>query len=708
MALAHLCSQIRRTDPAFCVSDNRVSSVIALTVNHKLREGSTAEAWAVRDALREMGLSSFVFPLRWRDAVSRDVDPSTLPNLESLARKLRYRVLGFQSKCRHVVSLLLAQHEDDQYETVLMRLLAGHGPRGLRGMRPAHDIPECYDMHGVYQSGFVDDQRLTYPFYNMRPSKRDSKSIRLGLLEDMDPAVFARELGIGLEDDVDPFHLDDGMHLSRRTRSAPPLPPLDTEDSGVMIYRPLLEFSKDRLIATCEHNKVPWFEDHTNSDPTLTTRNALRHMSKHHQLPAALQKPAILRLAARCRRSIGAEEAEAERLIRRSLVQNFGPNAGTLLLRLPAPKLRIRRERSLYSATWRERRLRHMTTVAALAIRKLLRIVSPEQHLTPVTNLQAFVPTLFPFLSEDAERAPPGPPKAFCVCGVHFVPVQTRQGPLSWFLSRAPHPSTAPPPGAYFPGLPERVTHRSRPERWRWPDWSPWRLFDGRFWVRVRSRLPSGVLAMPFLLPHAKPFREALPDDAARAALAALLKKHAPGKVRYTLPALYAVEGIDWALRRQPYWLREEVRGAAAEAEAGEEVQDVVPGTDDAVPEADADVPDPDDLEAEDDPYAKHEAAELRRWLVEGKWGGERTARMRLLALPTLGIYAPGIEHWLQWEMRYRKVDRGFLERDDGADGGPWGPRRVRRRRRWIVLGRWARWRWRRYGGTAGARCEGE
>jgi hypothetical protein len=34
---------------------------------------------------------------------------------------------------------------------------------------------------------------------------------------------------------------------------------------------------------------------------------------------------------------------------------------------------------------------------------------------------------------------------------------------------------------------------------------------------------------------------------------------------------------------------------------------------------------------------------------------------LHLLALPTLGVHVAGLENWLQWEIRYRKTDLGFL-----------------------------------------------
>ncbi|KAJ3507505.1 hypothetical protein NLJ89_g6272 [Agrocybe chaxingu] len=46
------------------------------------------------------------------------------------------------------------------------------------------------------------------------------------------------------------------------------------------IIRPLLRESKDRLLATCEENKLDYVNDLTNFQPQLTVRNAIRHIIK--------------------------------------------------------------------------------------------------------------------------------------------------------------------------------------------------------------------------------------------------------------------------------------------------------------------------------------------------------------------------------------------------------------------------------------------
>ncbi|KAE9397387.1 adenine nucleotide alpha hydrolases-like protein [Gymnopus androsaceus JB14] len=53
--------------------------------------------------------------------------------------------------------------------------------------------------------------------------------------------------------------------------------PMDFEGMRRWIVRPLLNFPKDRLLATCEENKLSYVTDETNFQPELTLRNALRH-----------------------------------------------------------------------------------------------------------------------------------------------------------------------------------------------------------------------------------------------------------------------------------------------------------------------------------------------------------------------------------------------------------------------------------------------
>jgi tRNA(Ile)-lysidine synthase len=620
MALAFLCSKARRFDPWMRIADHPVNDFVCFIIDHQLREGSAQEAEAVCRRVRGMGHSAQVYKLRWHFS-DGDIDPNNLPHVETLARRLRYRALARCLGNRSLVSLLLAHHEDDQYETVLMRLMSGHSLRGLRGMRPVQTIPECYDLHGLHKSGFVDDQKLERPMYNMGPTRRQKKVIRQALRADIDMAVLAQELNMEISPEDLGFRGYDDSHQSDNQSLKWPMPrtpQLDIESGGVTMFRPLLEFSKERLIATCLENNIPWFEDSTNSDPGLTERNAIRYLYKQHKLPVALQKPAILQLAATSRKQTAAEDAEAARFLGRGIIHDFDNTASTLLVTLPDLQVRPRRLRSRYRRLWEQERAARRRTIAALLIRQLVDFVTPEEHLPPISELQTTVAAMFPSLIEENDATEREVPKAFTKSQVYFIPIRTdSNGRSSWYLSRAPYSSKQPLPELMYYGISRRpVMHRDR-SSWPWPSWTRFSLYDGRFWIRTKCRLPCAVVVLPFFPEYAKSFREGVED---KQELGALLKRHAPAKVRYTLPAIYALRNIDWLLK--------------GENEKGS-------------------------LEDETGPRG---SPEFRRW--PSMTNDDKRVGLQLLALPTLGVHLPGIVDWMKWEVRYRNVNSEALGQD--------------------------------------------
>lgn len=642
MALAYLCSNARKADSWLMVADHPLGNPCAMIIDHGMREGSSVEARNVADTIWKMGMRSQVAKIRWEDAIPKGVSPNDLPNVETVARQLRYRRLARICLNAKIVTLLTAHHEDDQYETVLMRLLSGHGYRGLQGMRLATDIPECYNIHGAYQSGFVDDQRNGDPVYNMRPTDRQRKMMRRELRHEVDPAILSREIEEGIRDDAIAMYLDDYGAIAKGNKRAPPLAPLETEDGGIMVYRPLLHFSKDRLVATCVENGVPWFEDHTNADQTLTTRNAVRHMYKNHTLPVALQKPAILRLAERCRARVAAEEAQVDRLLDSVRFHSFEPCTGTVVVTPPCFSFPRVPRSSAWSLARRRRRIGLYRHTAALLIRRLISMVTPERELTQVAQLGHVVSMLFPYLVEDG---PPPEPKPYVICGVHFVPL-TEHFRVRWLLARAPHVSNAPRPSVSAPNLSLAKRISKHPSDWKSEGWTEGRIYDGRYWVRLYHRLPCAVHVGPFEMEHQKPFREAL-DDRSKNDLLSMLRRYAPGKIRYTLPAIYAtcdvsdlLAGGDW----WPNWRPPQASPSARHVDATETNREGPEGVTDMI--------------------RNIRAKKLNEVLsTRVQWENDRRfcGTTQLLALPTLGISLPGLDDWLRWDIRYRKVDYQLL-----------------------------------------------
>ena len=103
----------------------RRGRVVALTVDHRLRPDSGAEAREVGRMLRRRGIAHRI--LAWDGA-----KPAT--GIQAAARAARYRLLTAWCRKEGALHLLLGHTLDDQAETVLLRLAAGSGPLGLAAM----------------------------------------------------------------------------------------------------------------------------------------------------------------------------------------------------------------------------------------------------------------------------------------------------------------------------------------------------------------------------------------------------------------------------------------------------------------------------------------------------------------------------------------------------------------------------------------------
>lgn len=100
-------------------------SVVALTVDHGLRREAAAEAAQVGEWLRARAVAHRI--LAW-------AGPKPQRGVQAAARAARRDLLTAYCRREGILHLLLAHHEDDQAETLVMRLAAGSGPDGLAGM----------------------------------------------------------------------------------------------------------------------------------------------------------------------------------------------------------------------------------------------------------------------------------------------------------------------------------------------------------------------------------------------------------------------------------------------------------------------------------------------------------------------------------------------------------------------------------------------
>ena len=108
--------------------------VVAIHINHGIREESDDEAYFVLQKCREMGVRVYKFTI---DApkLARDKKLS----IETAAREGRYGVFETLVRKDIVDKVALAHHQSDQAETILMHLFRGCGVSGARGMEPVRD-----------------------------------------------------------------------------------------------------------------------------------------------------------------------------------------------------------------------------------------------------------------------------------------------------------------------------------------------------------------------------------------------------------------------------------------------------------------------------------------------------------------------------------------------------------------------------------------
>jgi tRNA(Ile)-lysidine synthase len=111
----------------------RKIAVTAFIVDHGLRKESATEARQVGRWLTDAEIAHRI--LRWRGA-------KPAANRQAAAREARYDLLAKACAKAGIRHLLVAQHRDDQAETLLLRSLRGSGVDGLAAMAPQRALSD--------------------------------------------------------------------------------------------------------------------------------------------------------------------------------------------------------------------------------------------------------------------------------------------------------------------------------------------------------------------------------------------------------------------------------------------------------------------------------------------------------------------------------------------------------------------------------------
>jgi tRNA(Ile)-lysidine synthase TilS/MesJ len=355
MALVFLCHQLTVTHPRVPLE------IHGLIVDHRARPESEDEAWKAKGSLWKLDISSRILTLPWPTVSWK------MKNFETQARIRRYQAMGKACAEMEIEHLLLGHHQDDNVETILMRLANGAVGKGLIGLRATTTtIPCCDRVFHVHQSG----RALSFETLKEETSR-----------------------GLPTPPDADPF------------RAFPAQTPLEFSNGGVNIYRPLMPFTKSQLLSTCDFYRIPYQMDPSNFDRTLTPRNTIRSLLRERKLPRALQPSSLLSLAEKKESEYHHLEGLSKKLLEATVLERFDLQCAVLDVRPPSLDV-------LPSTLSFNEKL----AVGTLYLRYLVHLLITPAESFQLNRLEPAVPNIFPDLRRPSD--PPGPCHTFTACGL--------------------------------------------------------------------------------------------------------------------------------------------------------------------------------------------------------------------------------------------------------------------------------------------------
>lgn len=413
--------------------------------------------------------------------------------METAARKYRYNVLAQACLARDISYILLAHHEDDDYETFLCRISAGHTDRIT--IRADNPIPEVSPVYGIHGGGGLD---LLPVFERLQK-----------------PIEFANRV-VGFE------------------------------RGCLRVARPLLDFPKQRLIATCQEFGLPWKEDESNKDPTLTVRNAVRHMIQKQRLPAALTKDNFLRLRKSFQEREQREQDLTEQLFNLADI-SLDVRSGTAKVRFPSHAVLKRLVPNIAS----------LGRVVTKLLGKVQCLVFPLNHsVSQSQNPTEIVEFLSPDPSWRSRDIESDPPPYFRIGRATYKGTtydddsakDHQLDPWTYTLYRTPFEWSVSHDNSAFDSYSNVNVRIPRQSEDHEPEFHLW---DDRFWIRVRHHFDKDVWIRPFTASRSNLLNELIQQkyfdfsildlnllSGTSKTLSEVINKLAPSNIRYSLPIL--------------------------------------------------------------------------------------------------------------------------------------------------------------------------
>jgi len=227
------------------------------------------------------------------------------------------------------------------------------------------------------------------------------------------------------------------------------------------------------------------------------------------RLPRALQRPSLVALARRAEARSKLAKDQASLVLKEDCDLSFDPATGSLQLQLP-PEIR---------------------GIQLRVLQYLLAQVAESISPLPRAETQGLQTAVKNIISN--QRSP------FTAAGLKW----TYRSDKTWFLQRQNYTSKSRNLCRII-----FIDHS--------PGWTPWRLWDGRWWVRLFVPTPShpAISIQPMEERDIGPLREKAARLNMEKQLEKVLKEELRGEMRFIIPAVYC-RGEVWGLPSVGLWL---------------------------------------------------------------------------------------------------------------------------------------------------------